>query len=68
MFKKKKYKSQCLGEIEEHINNLKFSTSSELDMLNNVKIGADKNIRPYNTRSAIEALVKYGDDIIVNKK
>ncbi len=68
MFKKKKYKSQCLGEIESRINNMKYNTSSELDMLNKVKIGNDKTIRPYNTREAIEALVKYGDDVITNNK
>lgn len=67
---KSKYRQQCLNEITEHINNLKYSTSSELDMLNKVKIGSKDldEIRAFSTSDAIEAMIKYSDDAITLNK
>ena len=68
MFKKKKYKKQCLGEIENRINSLKYSSSSDLEILDNVKISYKDKIRAYKTKEAFESMIKYGDDIITNNK
>ena len=63
---KSKYRKQCLNEICEHINNLKYSTSNELDMLNKIKVGSKElnDIRTFSTSDAIEAMIKYSDDAI----
>ncbi len=68
LFKKNTYKKQCLNEINKRINNLKYNTSSELNMLNNIKVGNAESARAYKTVDAIEAMIKYGDDIITNNK
>ena len=68
LFKKKNYKKQCLGEIEQYINDLKYKNSSDLEMLDKLKVGNGDNIRSYQTKEAIEALMKYSDDIITNNK
>lgn len=67
---KSKYKEECLAKITEHINNIKYSTSSELGMLDKVKIGTEKlnNIKAFSTSEAIEAMVKYSDDAIALNK
>ena len=66
MRSKGKYKSQCLAEITDYINNIKYSTSTELNLLNKVNVGSEglKNIKPFSTSEAIEAMVKYSDDAI----
>lgn len=68
LFKKKNYKKSCLAEIESYINGLKYSSSSDLEMLDKLKVGTGDNIRSYQTIEAIESLLKYSDDIITNNK
>ena len=68
LFKKKNYKKAQLGEIETYINDLKYKSSADLDMLNKVKVGETDAVRTYGTRDAMEALMKYSDDIITNNK
>jgi len=88
LFKKKNYKRGKIREIELHINNLLYKSSSDLTMLDRLKVGEEdmskiasditKNravnenskdaIRTYSTKDAIEALLKYSDDIITNNK
>ena len=65
---KSKYRSKCISNIAEHINNLKYSTSSELNMLDKVRVGSKKlnNVNAYSTKDAIEAMIKYSDDAIIN--
>lgn len=69
LFKKRNYRKSCLGEIENHINDLKYKSSSELDLLDKVKVGGLGNdVRTYETVETMESLVKYSDDIITNNK
>lgn len=63
---KNKYRKGCLKEISDYINNIKFSTSSELGMLDKVKVGSNNlnDIRTFSTSNAIESMIKYSDDAI----
>ena len=67
---KAKYKSQCMQNIVEHINNIKYSKSSDLDMLQKVKFGSDKldSKKVFGTKDTIDAMIKYTDDAIVANK
>lgn len=69
LFKKKNYRKGILSDIENYVNGLKYTESAELDLLNKLKVGSDSNpVRTYETRDAIEALMKYSDDVITNNK
>lgn len=69
LFKKRNYRKSCLSEIDSHINNLKYKSSSELELLDKVKVGgAGNEVRTYETVEAMESLVKYSDDVITNNK
>lgn len=68
LFKKKNYKKQCLSEIEAHINNLQYTHSSDLGMLDKLKVGTGDSIRAYDAKETMDALLKYSDDIIVKNK
>ena len=68
---KSKYRKQLLSEIADHINNIKYSTSSELGMLDNLNVGSrllKNDIKPFSTRDTIEAMIKYSDDAITMNK
>lgn len=67
---KAKYKSQCMQNIVEHINNIKYSKSADLDMLQKVKFGSDKldSKKVFGTKDTIDAMIKYTDDAIVANK
>ena len=68
---KSKYKKECLSNIAEHINDIKYSTSSDLGMLDSIKVGSKNikdDIKPFATTNAIEAMVKYSDDAITFNK
>ena len=67
---KAKYKSQCMQNIVEHINNIKYSKSTDLDMLQKVKFGSDKldSKKVFGTKDTIDAMIKYTDDAIVANK
>lgn len=67
---KAKYKNQCMQNIVEHINNIKYSKSADLDMLQKVKFGSDKldSKKVFGTKDAIDAMIKYTDDAIVANK
>ena len=66
--KRREYQSKCISNITEHINNLKYSTSTELDMLGKVRVGTGKDIKAFSVKDAIEGMVKYGDDAITLNK
>ena len=70
IFKKKNYRKDRLAAISEHVNNIKYSTSSELSMLDKVRLGSSKHndIRTFSTKDAIEGLMKYADDAIILNK
>lgn len=67
---KSKHKKRCIANIVEHINNIKYNTSSELEILDKLKVGSKElnNIKPFSTKNAIEAMVKYSDDAITLNK
>ena len=67
---KSKYKKQCMNNIVEHIDELKYTTSSELDMLQKIKLGSEKldSKKTFNIKDAIDGMVKYSDDAITANK
>ena len=68
---KSQYRNECLSNIVEHIDNIRYNTSSDLNMLQKVKMGSEKfdSIKSFSTRDAIDAMIKYSDDaIILNKR
>ena len=62
---KSKYRSECLENISAHINDLKYQSSADLDMLQKVKFNKEK---VFDTKKAFEGLVKYSDDTITTNK
>lgn len=67
---KAKYRAQRIEEIANHINNIKYSTASDLGMLDSLKVGSEKlkDVKTYSTKNAIEAMIKYSDDAIALNK
>lgn len=67
---KAKYRSKCMENIVEHINNIKYSKSDDLNMLQKVKFGSESldSIKNFKTKDAIDAMIKYTDDAIVANK
>lgn len=65
-----KYKKSCMDNIVAHINNLKYSSSDELDILQKVKFGSDKldSKKVFSTKDAIDGLIKYSNDAITANK
>ncbi len=65
-----KYKKNCMDNIVAHINNLKYSSSDELDMLQKVKFGSDKldSKKVFSTKDAIDGMIKYSNDAITANK
>lgn len=68
---KSKYKASCIADIVEHINNIKYSTSNDLTLLNKLKLGSEElnSVKSFSTKNAIDGMIKYSDDAItLNKK
>lgn len=67
---KSKYKKSCMDNIVEHVNNLKYNSSDELNMLQKVKFGTEKfdSKKVFSTRDTIDAMIKYTDDAITANK
>ena len=65
-----KYKKNCMDNIVAHINNLKYSSSDELDILQKVKFGSDKldSKKVFSTKDAIDGMIKYSNDAITANK
>lgn len=68
--KKGKVQAEAMNNIVEHINSLKYETSSDLSLLDRVKLGSEvtKDIKTFSTRDAFDGLMKYVDDAITNNK
>lgn len=66
----KKAKNKILDEISEHIDDIYYKTSSNLENLNTVKVGNDKldKVMSFSTKEAIESMVKFSDDAITFNK
>ena len=60
LFKRGKYKTAKMNEIVKYINNLKYSTSDKLNMLEKVRIDGHN----FATKDAFDAMFKYSDDVI----
>ncbi len=67
---KAKYRKECIQNITEHINNLKFKSSSDLNMLEKVRFGSEalKDYKTFSIKNAIEGMIKYTDDAITANK
>lgn len=66
--KKGKHRSKILSEITEYINNIKFSTSDDLNMLNKVRFGKENNVKEFATSDAFDAILKFTDEAIESNK
>ena len=66
--RKGKFRAQILNEITNYINNRKYSTSSELEMLNKVSIGAEGNAKVFSTKDTFDALLKFTDEAVDSNK
>ena len=66
---KGKYKDSLMNEIVDYVNSLKYSTSSDLTMLDKFNVGSKSNsIKSFSIKNALEGMVKYGDDAITLNK
>lgn len=70
LFGKSKYRKARISTITEHINNIIYKNSDNLNSLNNVKVGTKelKNISEYSVKDAITGLIKYSDDAVAFNK
>ena len=62
---KSKYRTECLENIQAYINDLKYKSSADLDMLQKVKLSKDK---VFDAKKAFDGLIKYSDDTITANK
>ncbi len=64
------YRDRCMKNISKHIDQIRYSTSSDLDMLEKVKFGSEalNDKKAFNTKRAFEAMIKYADDAITANK
>ena len=66
---KSKYRKNCLNEIVEYINDIKYRTSDELNMLQKVKFSTKvDNKKVFETKDFFDAMIKYSDDSITANK
>lgn len=67
---KAKYRKQCMDNIVSYIDDIKYSKSSNLEMLQKVKFGSDKfdSKKVFDIKSAIDGMMKYSDDAITANK
>lgn len=65
---KSKYRSKCMDNIIQYINEQKYKTGSNLELLNKVKLGEGKTERVFKTSEAFSSLLKYSDDTIILNK
>lgn len=63
---KSRYRSECLSNITEYINNIKYFSSADLDMLQKVKLSSlgAKDSKVFDTKKAFDGLIKYSNDAI----
>ena len=65
---KAKYRDNCMKNIVEHINNIRYNTSNDLNLLGKVKVGKADDAKVYSIKNALDAMIKYSDDAIVANK
>ena len=66
IFGKGKYRTQCINNISEHIDNIRYNVSSDLDMLQKLKVGTEglNDYKAFSTKDTIDAMIKYSNDAI----
>ena len=67
---KSKYRNERMNNIVSYINNLKYSSGTDLDMLQKVKFGSDitNDKKVFLTKDTIDAMIKYTEDAITANK
>lgn len=65
---KANYRNECMDNIVNHINNLRYKAGTDLEVLNKVKIGSGKSERIFKINDTLKALLKYTDDAITTNK
>ncbi len=68
---KARYKSECFNNIKQYINELKYSTGSDLEILGRIKLGnsSTDNLKVFDTIKTFDGMTKYAEDAITaNKK
>lgn len=66
---KAKFRNSCINNITEYINDIKYKTGTDLELLNKVKVSSKNNVaKTFSTSSAFEGLIKYTDDAIIANK
>ena len=63
---KAKYRKECINNIVEHINNIKYNTNTDLEMLQKVKLGAGG--KTFATKDVVDGMLKYTHDAITANK
>lgn len=63
-----KAKKQNIKDIIEKIDEAKYATGSDLDLLGKVKLGHSEKVSTYSTSDAIDAMIKYCKDAITLNK
>ena len=67
---KSNYREKCLNNITEHINNIIYSTSDNLEMLKKVKLSSlgSNDAKVFDAKKAFDGLIKYSKDAIIFNK
>lgn len=63
-----KSKKECMKRIIEKINNAKYTTGADLEVLDKLKISHSDKVGTYSTKDAIDAMIKYSNDAIALNK
>lgn len=63
---KVKYKNECMDNIVKFIDDIRYKSSSDLDLLQKSKFGSKdlNDIKAFGTKDLFEALEKYASDVI----
>ena len=67
---KAKYKNECMDNIVKFIDDIRYKTSSDLDLLQKSKFGSKEmnDVKAFSTKDLFEALEKYTSDVIAANK
>lgn len=63
-----KSKKAGMAKIVEKINNAKYASGSDLELLDKLKIAHGEKVGTYSTKDAIDAMIKYSNDAIAFNK
>ncbi len=63
-----KSKKEGMNRIIEKINNAKYTSGTDLEVLDKLKIAHGDKVGTYSTKDAIDAMIKYSNDAIALNK